>query len=176
MSYEKYLLGIESPRHGSRLDEVAEARGIDLDNLLDFSANMNPLGPPGHLGDVVGEAMTRVVDYPDYRYRKFREAAVEFFADGGVKGLSPVNVVPANGSVEVFRWITRIVAGNGGDNVLVPAPTFSEYAFQAEVAGLEPVRMDYPDVLGLDSDRTAWQSPRQVSGSLEFELLCRCRG
>lgn len=152
MNYEDYLLGLETPRHGSRLDEVAEDRGIDLEKLLDFSANMNPLGPPEDLGLLVRAATDRVGDYPDYRYRRFREAAVEFFSYEGIPGLAPDNIVPANGSVEVFRWVLRTVAENGGDKVLVPAPTFSEYSFQAEVAGLEPVRQSYSDVLELGRD------------------------
>ena len=34
------------PVHGGDIDEVARAYGLSTDRLIDFSANINPMGPP----------------------------------------------------------------------------------------------------------------------------------
>ncbi|MFB6214465.1 MAG: hypothetical protein ABEI54_01215 [Candidatus Bipolaricaulia bacterium] len=67
MGKKDYLKELSSPRHGGRIEEVAEARGIEPDSLLDFSANMNPLAPPPGGKDCLEEYPGQLEIYPDDR-------------------------------------------------------------------------------------------------------------
>ena len=47
--------------HGGNVWALAAKLGVDPDAVLDFSANINPLGPPAWLRSVVGGAISDVV-------------------------------------------------------------------------------------------------------------------
>lgn len=141
-----HLDEISLPRHGGRVDEAAEKRGIDPKTIIDFSANMNPLPPPESLEQLLSQGMNSLGLYPDYRYKKFREAVVDFlYKENGIT-LNLENVIPGNGSAEIFRLALEAVYASGGGRVLVPFPTFSEYASQAGLVGLKVDRVEYEDL------------------------------
>lgn len=177
---ESYLDEILAPRHGGRVEEISEERGINPGDLIDFSANMNPLAPPGSLEELIDEAISSLKHYPDDRYGDFRESVVDFLAEGGGNLPSPESVIPGNGSVEIFRLFLRFVASIGAGSVLVPYPTFSEYALQSRLFGLEVDRKEYGEVLGLDKieldnyDLVFLCNPNNPTGTLRSaEVLCR---
>lgn len=188
MEEKDYLKEISSPRHGGRVEEVAEARGIEPENLLDFSANMNPLAPPSGLEDYLVESLGQLKVYPDDRYSEFRNAVVDFLRDEAGARISPEKVVPGNGSVEIFDLFLRTIVAGGGRRVLVPHPTFSEYASRARLAGLEVERARYEDVLSYDEklehyDAAFLCNPNNPTGVLrengnlrEYAVRCRERG
>jgi len=143
-----YLDEISPPRHGGRVDKVAEERGIDPEELTDFSANMNPLAPPDSLEELVESAVAELQLYPDDRYESFRESVVDFLGERGEAELKTDLVIPGNGSVEIFRLFLQLTAYAGAEKVLVPYPTFSEYALQARLLGLDVERVSLNEVLG----------------------------
>ena len=55
--------------HGGNLRELAARAGERAAQLLDFSASVNPLGPPECLRDVLEPHFERLVHYPDPRLR-----------------------------------------------------------------------------------------------------------
>lgn len=147
-----YLDEIELPRHGGRVEAVAEERGISPESIIDFSANMNPLAPPESLEGYLAESAQALEFYPDDRYEKFRRAVVDFLRAKAGKWLNQRNVIPGNGSVEIFRLFLRMVSAAGGDRVLVPFPTFSEYELQARLLGMKVDRRAYQEVLDLTEE------------------------
>ena len=63
--------------HGGDLETVAERSGRSRDALLDFSANINPLGPPPAVVEAlkaVAAAPQRLMVYPDPQHRALRAA------------------------------------------------------------------------------------------------------
>src|ERR1700722_14019140 len=61
--------------HGGDVDRVARAHGVSADRLIDFSANINPAGPPRRaLVRLAREASDRRVltQYPDPEYVELR--------------------------------------------------------------------------------------------------------
>ena len=54
-----------APGHGGNLRELAARAGRPADELLDFSASINPLGPPECLREVLGRGIEQLVHYPD---------------------------------------------------------------------------------------------------------------
>jgi len=154
---------ISLPRHGGRVDEAAEKLGVDPQSIIDFSANMNPLAPPESLDRLLKEGMNSLGLYPDYRYKKFREAVVEFLDKENGVSLDLKNVIPGNGSAEIFRLALQALVAGGGERVLVPFPTFSEYASQAQLVGLKVDRVEYEDLFACKQ--------KELSG-YEMVFLC----
>jgi len=129
------LLDLQPCIHGARLSECAQAVGKRTDELLDFSVNLNPIGPP-KLKSVVLDAYNSITNYPDNRYPGLKKAAADYFH------VSPENIVPGNGSSELIRLLAETMI-ESGDKVIIPAPTFGEYEFQCKLFGADIEYVDY---------------------------------
>lgn len=109
--------------HGGTVYAASRHLGIPPEEILDFSASINPLGPPDGVRNAILRDFDRVIHYPD------PEAAELRMALAGRHGLDPENVCPANGSTELIYLLPRLAAGS---RVLIVAPCFSEYAASLE--------------------------------------------
>ena len=88
-------------------------------SLVDFSANLNPLGMPERAKAAIAAHLNDYEVYPDTEYRSLRAAI------GRWEGVDPGEVCVGCGAADlIFRlaWALRPQRG------LVAAPTFSEYA------------------------------------------------
>ena len=105
--------------------ELAEL-GIDPAGVLDFSANINPLGPP----PAVRQALESVdmAAYPDRRCGALTDALAR-----GI-GVGPERVLVGNGSTELIHLLARAYGGRGA-RAVVFAPAFGEYAAAIGIAG-----------------------------------------
>lgn len=114
----------------------------DDPSLLDFSANTNPTVPPG-THDVFAGAFDAARSYPDDSFPEFRVAAAEFV------DCDPEQVVPTAGGLEAIRLA---IATNvrRGDAVLLPAPSFGEYAREVRLQGANPEFVAHDAVLDAD--------------------------
>ncbi len=121
--------------HGAKLAESAEKSGKRACELIDFSVNLNPLGPP-KLKKVLANAYGTLGSYPDNRYEGFKKAASETLA------VKPENIIPGNGSSELIRLFAETVI-EPGDRILIPTPTFGEYEFQCRLFGGKIEHVDY---------------------------------
>ena len=115
--------------HGAHGAAVARMLNVFESDFLDFSQNINPLGPPR----TAIEAARRALDedagrYPDLTYHRLREAL------GAYLGVEPDRIVPTNGGAEALFLAAR-AAGRRGTAVVLE-PTFSEYATAAGAADL----------------------------------------
>jgi cobyric acid synthase CobQ/L-threonine-O-3-phosphate decarboxylase len=113
-------------RHGGNLRELALRAGMDRDALLDFSASINPLGPPERLRAVLARAMDRLAHYPD------PDAAELVRAIARRHAVADEQVVVGNGSSEILAALTRACEY---DRALIPVPTYLEYAEAVAAAG-----------------------------------------
>jgi threonine-phosphate decarboxylase len=139
----KHLLDLKPCRHGGLVQETSETYGIPESEILDFSANFNPLGNPFehpesglNFDEILNAGFKKLTEYPDNRYPEFREAAAKFVGHG----VSPKNIIPGNGSTEIIRLVVECVVEKG-DTVLLPWPTFGEYEMQCRIMGAE---LQYP--------------------------------
>lgn len=140
---KEHLLNLEPCRHGGLIQETSEKYGIPESEILDFSANFNPLGSPFEypgsgldFDEIIKKSRGKLLEYPDNRYLEFREAAAKFVE----LGVSPENIIPGNGSTEIIRLLVECVLEKG-DKVLIPWPTFGEYEMQCRIMGAE---IEYP--------------------------------
>jgi threonine-phosphate decarboxylase len=114
--------------HGGTVFATARRLGVAPEELLDFSASINPLGPVPGVREALAAAFDRLVHYPD------SGAAGLVAALAGGHGLAPSQVCVANGSTELIYLLPRLVPGQRG---LIIAPPFSEYGRSLVRAGWE---------------------------------------
>ncbi len=115
----------QTPKHGGDVYQLARSLGIDIGDLLDFSANINPLGFPPGLTGAVQAALKEIVHYPDRRCLALREAL------GAYHGLAPEQILVGNGSTELIYLAARALGVARG---LIVTPAFSEYEHALDVA------------------------------------------
>ena len=113
-----------------RLDREPHG-STDDPELLDFSANTNPAVPPGTEA-AYRAAFDDARSYPAEPPADYREAAAS------AVDCDPGAVVPTPGGLAAIRR-TVALAVEPGDSVLVPAPSFGEYAREVRLQGGEPV-------------------------------------
>ena len=102
---------------GIRLQECIQL-GIDPAQIIDFSVNSNPFGPPDGLKDSL--LCLDVRQYPDPDCYSLKQALSE------VNHVAEDNIIVGNGSVELI-WSCARAFVKPGDTALVVTPTFGEY-------------------------------------------------
>lgn len=122
-------------------DRVAHG-GSDDPAVLDFSANTNTETPPG-VEAVYGEALDSSRRYPNDTYPGFRAAAA------GYVGCDPEQVVPTPGGLAAIRLAIETTV-DSGESVLVPTPSFGEYAREAELQGATAAFVAHDRLLDAD--------------------------
>ncbi len=108
-----------TPAHGGNLSWAAQVAGCRSGDILDFSASINPLGPPRSVLAALQGSLGQLRSYPDPQYRQLRRAVA------AVHGLDPEWVVPGNGAAELLTWAGRDLAGL--TLTVLMTPSFGEY-------------------------------------------------
>ncbi|ADG82172.1 threonine-phosphate decarboxylase CobD [Thermincola potens] len=114
--------------HGGNLRAAAEQYGIAISDLIDFSANINPLGPSTKALEAIRNSLDRVAHYPDPDCLELRRALSEYIR------LPLENIIMGNGAVELIFILMHVLKPQA---VLIPAPTFGEYEAAAISAGCQ---------------------------------------
>ena len=96
--------------------------------IVDFSSNINPLGYPKILDELIPRGLSALTAYPDIHYRSLRQSIADYLA------CQPDDVLVGNGSMEIIEHFCR-----EAKRVVVCIPCFSEYEERALVYR-KPVR------------------------------------
>jgi threonine-phosphate decarboxylase len=115
----------KTPPHGGDVYLLARTLGVNLADLLDFSASINPLGFPPGLIEAVQEALPEIVHYPDRRSLKLCAALAAYHH------LTPEEILVGNGSTELIYLVARALRPRRG---LIVTPAFSEYEHALNLA------------------------------------------
>src|ERR1700679_3946379 len=123
---------IESyPFHGGHLRHIAKQFGIPTSQLLDFSANINPDGPPPAALSAIRDGLSdlsMLAEYPDLEETELRESIARYV------GMSTECISVANGFVPLLEVVLRTLRIR---NCLLPVPSFVEYRRTLERVGIE---------------------------------------
>lgn len=126
------IRGVGREPHGSSDDS----------DVLDFSANTNPCVPDG-VREVYHAAFDLSQTYPAEPPIEYRNTAAEYV------GCDPEQVIPTPGGLAAIRRTIALTVEDG-DSVLVPYPSFSEYAREVRLQGGEPAFVPQNRILTAD--------------------------
>lgn len=99
-----------------------------MKGVEDYSHNLNPFGPPAELKDIIAKAASGVDHYPDDSCSELKETISKHF------NVDKECVMIGAGSSEIIRAFPNAFLSEG-DNVLIPRPSFAEYAQQCRIVG-----------------------------------------
>lgn len=112
--------------HGGNIWAAARQSGRPPQEWIDFSASINPLGPPPWVTEAAQGALSQVIHYPDPACADLVAAAAERH------GLKPDQIRFGAGAAELIHLLAQALDPPAG---LVLAPTFGRYAAALRLLG-----------------------------------------
>lgn len=116
--------------HGGNLNRLAQLSGRGADEILDFSANINPLGPPEWLRPVISGQVSCLSHYPDPDCSALTLSICQRYS------AAPDEILTGNGSTELLYLLAQVA---GTRRAVIPVPAYGDYARAACVAGMDIV-------------------------------------
>lgn len=104
--------------HGGNIYRFIEERNIRMDEVIDFSASINPLGVPEGAMKKIKDNIKYLCHYPDPDVKHLTQAIAKQL------GIDPQYILCGSGSTELIYLTVRALKP---EKVLIPMPTFSEY-------------------------------------------------
>jgi threonine-phosphate decarboxylase len=169
--------------HGGNIHAFAHARGMKFEQVLDFSASINPFGCPPAAARAYRHALPRIVHYPEPYTESLTGALAAYH------GLEPSTILVGNGSTQLIFLLARALTAR---RVLVIAPLFGEHegAFRLSGARVDRFFLRPPDftlslarlgrVITQSYDVLILTNPNSPTGALvpraqveELARLCR---
>ena len=92
------------PLHGGQLRQISERFNIPSSQLIDFSANINPDGPPPAVLSTLRtslEDISILTAYPDLEQAGLKRSIADY------AGVHPKNIVVANGFIPLLESALR---------------------------------------------------------------------
>jgi threonine-phosphate decarboxylase len=114
--------------HGGDIWGAAERRGVPLSRWLDFSANLNPLGPSLKARKRLVRDVSLVALYPDKKQAELRRLLA------ARDGIAEDCILFGNGATQLIHLIPRVGRYR---RALIVEPTFSEYRRALSNSGSE---------------------------------------
>lgn len=142
--------------HGGNTREAAALMGLTADQLLDFSANINPLGMPESLKQAIVAQLSCAERYPDVDYQQLHQALAAHH------GVPAAWCLAGNGETES---IFTLVHGLKPRRAMVVAPGFAEYRRALETLDCEIETFALHEADG-------WQLTSRLIEALTPELDC----
>jgi len=118
-------------RHGGTPEADLSRLDLQQGPILDFSVNLNPLGPP----EIIRERWMDVIDGIE-NYPTLEGDGVSYYYQKKF-GISPKNVLVGNGSTEMIYLLPRVL---GFREVIVISPSYHDYSRASEMAGAKVIR------------------------------------
>ena len=129
-------------------------------DMIDFSSNCNPFGPPQSVQDAICRAAGQIGHYPDVQCSLLRDAlSAKLHVPGAW-------IFFGNGAAEViFAAVTALKP----KKALLPAPTFAEYAQALETVGCE---LQYVQTAEADGFALPMDFAEQITEDIDMVFLC----
>jgi threonine-phosphate decarboxylase len=146
-----------SVSHGGQVARVAREAGIPVDSLLDFSANINPMGLPPHAAERLAReakdprAWSR---YPDPETPELRSALCRYLL------VAPESIVIGAGAGSLIHAAVKALAPK---RCFIPIPAFSEYERACQAYGCQSIAA--PPRLAGNGDLIVLNNPHNPTGA-----------
>lgn len=117
----------KAPRfHGGNLYAAALRYGLEEKKIVDFSSSVNPLGPSSSVKRAVKKSLSVLDRYPDPETSELRKSIARYF------GIKPDQILCGGGASSLMHLVPRVFRPK---RVLIPVPSYSEYAAAAVNSG-----------------------------------------
>jgi histidinol-phosphate aminotransferase len=116
---------------GKSKEEIARRYGIKPEDIIKLGSNENPWGPSPKIKDEILKEIPKLHQYPEPVSPELLEELSKFL-DVPKENI----IVGGDGADEVIDTIMRTFVDKG-DNVIIPIPTFTQYAISAKIYGAE---------------------------------------
>ena len=147
--------------HGSDLEKIEAIYGIRKEDIISFSANVNPLGISTRLRSELANHIDVITTYPDREYRGLREAIARYC------NTKPEHILVGNGSTELISLFIQITHPK---KALILGPTYSEYEREITLEGgrtaYYPLRENQDFQLQLEDFKS------KLTDDLDLVVLC----
>jgi threonine-phosphate decarboxylase len=143
-------------KHGGNVWEAAKALGCGVNDIIDFSASINPRGLSKDAVKAIKGSIPLLRHYPEPESLDITECIACYY------GLRPENILPANGSTELIYLIPLALRPK---SALIIGPAFSEYraSLKRGAASIESLVCREKDGFGLDIKRLSGLLKRRYS-------------
>ena len=112
--------------HGSDIEKICSYYHLDRDKIINFAANVNPLGLSALVKEAISTHLYLLSSYPDRNYTSLRETISNYC------GIPADFVLPGNGSSEL---ISLLIEEKAPRHTLILGPTYSEYSRELSFSG-----------------------------------------
>lgn len=146
--------------HGGNVREHAEIRGISIESLLDFSANINPLGIPESLKLAICQQLHLAERYPDSEYKALRKTLAEYHQ------CLDRHIVVGNGATELIFAVTEAIKPK---KAMLLIPGFAEYRRALQKQQCEIVDYQLSEDNFFQPDRALI---KHISADLDCLFIC----
>jgi len=127
-SFRGDVNAIHRPVHGGMVWKAAEWLKTDVNKIIDFSVNINPLGPPKKLVQYLTKNIKTITYYPDPEYKRLKAALAEYY------NVDNDSIIVGNGATSLIHLFAQTFISRS-DKVIIPIPTFEEYQYAAGKSG-----------------------------------------
>jgi cobyric acid synthase CobQ/L-threonine-O-3-phosphate decarboxylase len=117
-----------SYEHGGNIYAAAKSKSVKTELLLDFSANINPLGPPEWLRSCVSRELDTILHYPDPTASSLKKCIAQKYT------LPMQNILVANGTTELLYLLPLVLDCK---RAVIPVPCYIDYLKVMDMAGVE---------------------------------------
>ena len=147
--------------HGSDLEKIEKVFGIKKENIVSYSANVNPLGISHKLREVLSQHLDAITRYPDREYTKLRQCIADY------TGAQMENIIMGNGSTEL---ISLFIQTNHPKKAMILGPTYSEYERDINLGGGSCIYFPLKEENNFQMDVNALC--HQLDDNLDLLVLC----
>ena len=129
--------------HGGDIYKASKLYGIKKTDFLDYSANINPLGLPEDLRELLISNIEGLINYPDPDCVELKTEISKYLK------IDENSIIIGNGASEIIFLLFDVLRPR---KVLIPAPTFSEYAHAAHSFGIDVKYFELKEVTNFKLD------------------------
>lgn len=147
--------------HGSDLEKIEQYFHIKKEEIISFSANVNPLGVSPLLKKTLAEKIDVITTYPDREYTALRRCIASY------TGSEADNIIVGNGSTELISLFIQI---EHPKKALILGPTYSEY--EREISLGNGTTLYFPLREADDFHLDVEGLKEQLNESLDLLVIC----
>jgi threonine-phosphate decarboxylase len=104
--------------HGGNIKDLAKTLNCAMDDIIDMSSNLNPLGPPETIGKVICDNLIKIQSLPEPDAHTMKKGFANFH------NIDLKSVVAGNGTT---WFIYTIPLAFHSKKILIVGPTYSDY-------------------------------------------------